>query len=132
MDEPKWIRLEAVLTAHSRQLERHGGIVGVRDHGLLESAILRPRNLLVYGSPDLAALAACYANGIVRNHPFLDGNKRAALAACRAFLALNGFAINATQDEKAAEILKLAASETSEELFAQWLRDRLLPQQGES
>ena len=114
MDEPKWIRQDAVFIAHARQLERHGGIAGVRDHGLLESAILRPRSLLAYGKPDLAALAACYANGIVRNHPFLDGNKQAALATCRAFLALNGFTVDATQDEKAAEIPKFAASETTE------------------
>jgi death-on-curing protein len=122
MNEPKWIRVDAVLLAHSRQLARHGGIEGVRDLGLLESAVFRPRNLLAYGSPDLAALAACYASGIVRNHPFLDGNKRTALATCRAFLHINQYSIDASQDDRASQILRLAASETSEEEFAQWLR----------
>jgi death-on-curing protein len=127
MNEPKWIRIDAVLVSHARQLARHGGIAGVRDLGLLESAVLRPRNLLAYGSPDLAALAACYANGIVRNHPFLDGNKRAALATCRAFLLLNDLTIDASQDDKAEQILRLAASQTSEEEFSQCLRSRLQP-----
>jgi death on curing protein len=126
MTEPKWISLESVIAAHSKQLARHGGIEGIRDSGLLESALSRPRNLFAYESPDLAALAAAYAFGIVRHHPFLDGNKRTALATCRAFLLLNGYAIDATQDEKADVILKLAASEIREEEFALWLRSRLV------
>lgn len=127
MAEPKWIRVESVVAAHSKQLAQHGGMEGIRDLGLLESAISRPRNLLAYGSPDLAALAAGYAFGIVRNHPFLDGNKRTALATCRAFLFVNGYAIEATQDEKASQILTLAASEITEDEFADWLRSRLIP-----
>jgi death-on-curing protein len=127
MTEPKWIRIDAVLAAHTKQIARHGGIEGVRDQGLLESALSRPRNLLAYGAPDLPDLAACYAAGIVRNHPFLDGNKRTALATCRAFLFINGFSIVASQDEKAEHVLRLAASELSEETFAQWLRERLQP-----
>lgn len=127
MDEPKWIRLDAVLAAHARQLARHGGIDGVRDNGLLESAIFRPRNLFAYGTPDLAALAAAYAGGLVRNHPFLDGNKRTALAACRAFLLINGWSIQALQDEKATQVLRLAGSDLSEDDFAQWLRDHMIP-----
>ncbi len=127
MNEPKWIRMESVVAAHSKQLARHGGIEGIRDIGLLESAISCPRNLLAYGSPDLAALAASYALGIVRNHPFLDGNKRTALTTCRAFLFINGYAVDATQDDKASQILKLAASELKEEEFADWLRNRLVP-----
>jgi death-on-curing protein len=127
MDEPAWIRLDAVLRAHARQLARHGGIDGVRDPGLLESAIVRPRHVYAYGTPDLAALAASYANALVRNHPFLDGNKRTALATCRAFLLINGWTVTATQDEKASQILRLAASELSEEDFAHWLRQRLVP-----
>ncbi len=125
MTEPNWIRIEAVLAAHAKQLARHGGIEGVRDRGLLESALSRPRNLFAYGSPDLASLAGAYAFGIVRNHPFLDGNKRTALATCRAFLLINRHAIEATQDEKAEAILKLAGSEITEEQFASWLLDRL-------
>ncbi len=115
------------MAAHSKQLARHGGIEGVRDAGLLESALSRPRNLFAYGSPDIASLAAAYAFGIVRNHPFLDGNKRTALATCRAFLLMNGYAIEASQDEKADAILKLAASTLSEEEFATWLRERIRP-----
>jgi death-on-curing protein len=129
MTEPKWIRIESVLAAHSKQLAQHGGIEGIRDRGLLESALSRPRNLFAYQTPDLAALASGYAFGIVRNHPFLDGNKRTALATCRAFLLLNGFAIDATQDEKAFQILRLAASEISEEQFSEWLRERLVPRE---
>ena len=126
MTEPKWIRLESVVAAHSKQLARHGGVEGIRDAGLLESALSRPRNLFAYGSPDMVALAAAYAFGIVRNHPFFDGNKRTALATCRAFVLLNGYAVDATQDEKADVILKLAASELSEEEFALWLHTRLV------
>jgi death on curing protein len=126
MNEPKWIRLDAVLTFHAREMARRGGIAGVRDLNLLESALARPRNLLAYGSPDIAALAASYAQGIVRNHPFLDGNKRAALATCRAFLLINGYALNASQEEKADQVLKLAASEIIEDEFAKWVRERLI------
>lgn len=128
MAEPKWILIESVMIAHSKQLARHGGIEGVRDLGLLESALVRPRNLITYGSPNLAALAASYASGIVRNHPFFDGNKRTALATCRAFLLINGHALNASQQEKADQILGLAASEITEEAFAAWLRKRLVEQ----
>jgi len=127
MNEPKWIRIEAVLAAHARQLARHGGMAGVRDSQMLDSALARPRNLLAYGTPDLADLAACYASGIVRNHPFLDGNKRTALATCRAFLLINGFVVDASQDEKAEQVLQLDASEVTEEQFARWLRERLIP-----
>jgi death-on-curing protein len=127
MVEPTWIRVDAVLRAHALQLARHGGIDGVRDPGLLESAVMRPRHVFAYGTPDVATLAAAYAHGLVRNHPFLDGNKRTALATCRAFLLLNGWTLDASQDEKAAQILRLAASELSEEEFAAWLRVRLRP-----
>ena len=128
MNEPKWIRLDLALIAHERQLGRHGGISGVRDRGLLESAMMRPKNVFAYASPaaDLATLAASYANGIVRNHPFLDGNKRTGWTVARAFLLINGFEIDATQDEKANAVLQLAASEMSEEEFATWLRQRLV------
>jgi death-on-curing protein len=127
MSEPKWIKLQLALAAHSRQLQRHGGIEGLRDLGLLESAVARPKNLWSYASPrpDLAALAASYAYGIVRNHPFLDGNKRTAWVACRTFLLINGLTVEATQDERASKVLQLAASEVTEEQFAAWLREAL-------
>ncbi len=127
MNEPKWIRIEAVLAFHGRELARRGGVPGLRDQGLLDSALARPRNLFAYGSPDVAAIAAAYAFGIVRNHPFLDGNKRAALATSRAFLLINGCVVDASQAEKAGQILKLAASEMTEDEFAEWLRQRFSP-----
>lgn len=118
MNEPHWIRVEAVLSFHRTEIARRGGIPGLRDQLPLDSALARPRNLFAYGAPDLAALAAAYAFGIVRNHPFLDGNKRAALASCRAFLLINGYVIAASQSDKAESVLKLAANEISEEDFA--------------
>jgi death-on-curing protein len=127
MNEPKWIRIEAVLSFHICEITRRGGVLGVRDRSLLDSALARPRNLFAYGSPDLAALAASYAFGLVRNHPFVDGNKRAAWATCRAFLLINGYAVNSSEFEKADQVLKLAASETSEDEFAEWIRSRLTP-----
>jgi death-on-curing protein len=128
MDEPKWIRLELALAAHERQLAQHGGISGVRDRGLLQSALMRPRNLFAYTTDaDLAKLAASYAGGIVRNHPFLDGNKRTALVVCRTFLFINGYQLVASQAEKAQQVLKLAASEIAEDEFAEWIRSRLKP-----
>lgn len=128
MNEPKWIRLELAFIAHEKQLSRHGGISGVRDRGLLESAMMRPQNIFAYTSAaaDLAALAASYANGVIRNHPFLDGNKRTGWAVARTFLLINAWSINATQDEKADVVLQLAATKISEEEFADWLRQRLI------
>lgn len=127
MNEPKWIRLELALLAHEKQLSRHGGISGVRDRGLLESAMTRPKNIFAYMSAaDVATLAASYANGIIRNHPFLDGNKRTGWAVARTFLLINGWSVNATQDEKADTVLQLAATQISEEEFADWLRQRLV------
>jgi death-on-curing protein len=127
MNEPHWIRIEAVLGFHRKEIARRGGLSGLRDQGLLDSALARPRNLFAYGSPDLEALAASYAFGIVSNHPFVDGNKRVAWATCRAFLLINGRTVDASQAEKAHVVLKLAASEISEEAFSQWLRERLRP-----
>lgn len=128
MNELKWIRLELAILAHEKQLSRHGGISGVRDRGLLESAMMRPKNIFAYTATaaDLATLAAAYANGVIRNHPFLDGNKRTGWAVARTFLLINGWSVNATQDEKADIVLQLAATEISEEEFADWLRQRLV------
>ncbi len=130
MTEPKsvvWVREDVVLALHLRQLAEHGGGEGVRDEGLLRSALARPQNLLAYGDPppDLASLAAAYAYGIARNHPFVDGNKRTALVVARLFLLLNGMNLVATQEEKYLTFLKLAAGELLEEELTNWVRAHL-------
>lgn len=124
MPELRWIQLRAVLVIHQRQLAEHGGMPGLRDAGLLDSALARPKNLLAYGQPvpDLPALAASYACGLIRNHPFVDGNKRTAYVVCRTFLKLNGADIFATDDEKYQAFLAVADGSMSEEQLAAWLR----------
>lgn len=121
----KWVAEEAILAAHAEQLAEHGGLVGVRDAGMLKSALARPVNLLAYGEPDAADLAAAYAFGIARNHPFADGNKRAALVAAEGFLFLNGYEVGATNGEMVALIYSLAAGEIDEDVLADWFRTRL-------
>jgi death-on-curing protein len=121
-----WIATEVALAAHAEQLAEHGGAVGVRDAGALESAMTRPRNLSLYGKPDAAALAAAYAFGIARNHPFVDGNKRTAAVVGETFLVLNGHALAATDAELVVAILALAAGELAEDELADWFRQRLM------
>jgi death-on-curing protein len=122
-----WVREDVVLAVHLRQLAEHGGGEGIRDEGLLQSALARPQNLLAYGDPppDLACLAAAYAYGIARNHPFIDGNKRMALIVARLFLLLNDIDLVATQEEKYSTFLALAAGQLSEEDIANWVRAHL-------
>ena len=122
-----WLFEETVTAIHHRQVAEHGGSEGLRDEGLLSSALARPQNLLAYGEPrpDLASLAAAYAYGIARNHPFVDGNKRTALVAARTFLILNGVDLDATQDEKVLTFLNLAEGVISEEELADWIRKRI-------
>lgn len=115
----------SALAAHREQLAIYGGGDGVRDIGLLESALARPQHLASYGDPDAAELAASYAFGIARNHPFVDGNKRVALMVCEAFLLKNGFEVRATNGELVPIFLALAAGELSEEELAGWLRERI-------
>ncbi|MCA1568334.1 MAG: type II toxin-antitoxin system death-on-curing family toxin [Acidobacteria bacterium] len=124
-----WVREDVVVAVHLRQLAEHGGSEGIRDEGLLRSALARPQNLLAYGAPtpDLASLAAAYAFGIAGNHPFVDGNKRTALVVARLFLLLNGANLAATQEEKYSIFLALAAGELSEEALAEWVRAHLEP-----
>lgn len=117
-----WIGVDVALAAHLEQLAEHGGGEGVRDIGALESAMDRPRNLAAYGEPDLAALAAAYAFGIARNHPFVDGNKRTAAVISETFLALNGYELIASDAELVVAFLALAAGELSEEEMADWFR----------
>jgi death-on-curing protein len=128
MREPRWIQYRVVLAIHSRQLAEHGGLAGVRDPGLLSSALARPRHAFAYANPkpDMATLAAAYAYGIAQNHPFIDGNKRTAYIVCRAFLKLNGQDIAATDVDKYQTFLGVADGSVSEPPLAQWLRGRFV------
>ncbi len=127
MNEPIWIRDDVVVAIHRRQLAEHGGGTGIRDPGLLASALARPKNLIAYSDEaDLPALAAAYAYGIVRNHPFVDGNKRTAFVVCRVFLTLNGCELDASREEKYLKFLNLAEGRLSENELAEWLRGHLL------
>ena len=127
MTEPRWLPKDLILKVHNRQLAEHGGGAGVRDEGLLESALARPQNLFAYGESDVATLAGAYALGIAKNHPFIDGNKRTAFVACELFLAANGYDLVASDEECLAMMLGLAASEIGEAEFAAWLRDNVQP-----
>ena len=117
-----WIATEVALAAHAEQLAEHGGGEGVRDAGALESAMMRSRNLALYSEPDAAALAAAYAFGIARNHPFVDGNKRTAAVVSETFLVLNRHALDASDAELVVAVLALAAGELSEDELADWFR----------
>lgn len=117
-----WLSPQALLATHDEQLAEHGGAAGVCDLGLFESALARPQNLAAYSEPDVAALAAAYAFGLARNHPFVDGNKRIALIALEAFLALNGIELTAGDVSCVQTILSLAAGELDEDMLAQWIR----------
>lgn len=117
-----WLLDKTVLALHEEQLAEHGGGVGIRDRGLLESALLRPQQLAHYGDVDVAALAAAYGFGLVKNHPFVDGNKRVAFAAAETFLLLNGTELVADDADCVTTMLNLAAGEIGEEYFAEWIR----------
>ena len=121
----RWIDRRALDLLHDESIAEHGGASGVRDGGLLESALARPKNLLAYGEPDVAALAAAYAFGLAKNHAFVDGNKRAAFLAVGMFLSINGWKLVTTQSEATLAVLALAAGEIDEEEFAAWMRDRI-------
>ena len=123
--EPEWLSLDLALAIHDRQLAEHGGPTGVRDKGMLESALARPLNQWTYGEDDLCALAAAYAYGIARNHPFADGNKRTAWVFARLFLRLNGQALSFAPREAIDIVLALAAGELSEDELADWFRQHL-------
>ena len=122
---PIWLDAEIALAVHDRQLAEHGGGSGVRDPGMLASALARPLDRWSYGDADLAFLAAAYAFGIARNHPFVDGNKRTAWVFARLFLALNAVDIRFTPEDAIKAMLALAAGELSEADFADWLRQRV-------
>ena len=121
----RWIDRRLLVLLHDESLAMHGGASGLRDEGLLESALARPLNLAAHGEPDLAALAAAYASGLSQNHPFVDGNKRAAFLAVGLFLGLNGHRLTASQAEATVAMFGLASGEINESTFASWLRDRI-------
>jgi death-on-curing protein len=123
----RFVDRRALLLLHDESLAEHGGAPGLRDEGLLDSALARPHNLVAYGDPDLAALAAAYGVGLAKNHPFVDGNKRAAFLAVGLFLALNGHRLVASQAEATLTMLAVAAGDLSEDDFAAWIRTHLRP-----
>ena len=118
----RWVDKNMLLLLHDESLAEHGGDSGMRDEGLLDSALARPLNLSLYETPDVAALAASYCVGLAKNHPFVDGNKRAAFLATGLFLLLNGKRLTATQAEATLAVFDVAAGEISEEAFAEWIR----------
>ena len=123
MNEPIWLDVEIMIDLHAEQLALFGGPDGIRDQGMLESALGRPINKFTCGETDLAAPAAAYGFGIARNHPFVDGNKRAAFGAIIVFLGLNGIDFLVPPENATAMILALAAGEVSEEGLTRWIRD---------
>lgn len=123
MSDPTWLTVELVVALHDEQLKEFGGPPGLRDRGMLESALDRPRNKWAYGETDLAVLAAAYAYGIVRNHPFVDGNKRAALLSAYTFLGLNDIDLRASEAEAVIIVRDLAAGEVDEDGLSRWIRD---------
>ncbi len=127
MTEPEWLDIGIVLDFHAEQLALFGGADGVRDVGLLESALARPINKFAYGETDLAVLTAAYGFGIARNHPFVDGNKRTALASMIVFPGLNRLDLDAPQEEATAIVLGLAAGEITEDALASWIADHVRP-----
>jgi death-on-curing protein len=126
VSEPIWVRLDVVLALHEEALFLYGGPEGVRDPGLLESALERPKNLFVYSeqTPSLPRLAASYAHGIIANHPFVDGNKRTAFLVSVTFLKLNGLRLTATKEERVLTFWALAAGEISEEQLTKWFEEK--------
>lgn len=126
MTEPLWIPLDFILEIHSEQISEHGGADGVRDLGLLESALARPKNAFGYGVQDVCDLAALYGVGIIQNHPFIDGNKRTGLVALELFLEINGFRLVASDEETLASILSVASGEWNDEVLSSWLKGSIL------
>jgi death-on-curing protein len=122
-----WIARRALQLLHGESLVLHGGAAGIRDEGLLDSALARPETLAAYGQPDVFDCAAAYAFGLAKNHPFIDGNKRAGFLGAGLFLRLNGYRLTATQQDATLTMLALAASDISEAAYADWLRTHAKP-----
>lgn len=126
MKEPVWIEKDALLLLHAKGLARFGGAEGIRDEGLLDSALARPRNAFLYDDQkEIVALAASYAFGLAKNHPFVDGNKRAAFMATGVFLAVNGYVLDADIVGAIQAVLALAAGEIDESRFTAWLKQNV-------
>ena len=121
MKEPIWLPLEVIFALHDRLLSRFGGAEGIRDRGMLESALGKPQQLLHYGAPSIFELAASYAFGIVKNHPFIDGNKRTGFMAAYTFLGVNGHALIAPEEEAVIQTLGLASGAIGEKDYTAWL-----------
>ncbi len=121
MKTPQWVLRETVLALHEQLLSSFGGSPGVRDAGLLDSALARPENRFAYGEPTMCELAACYGFGLTKNHPFIDGNKRTGFSVAVLFLELNGYRFGASEAEAAVMTLGLAAGEVDEAGYAAWL-----------
>jgi death on curing protein len=120
-----WIEPAVIRAIHEEQLAEHGGGIGTRDAGLLESALARPQQLAAYGEPDVAALAASYGYGLAKNHPFIDGNKRTAFVAVELFLLLNGWELAATDAQCVLSMLAVAAGTLDEAAYAEWIRSHI-------
>jgi death-on-curing protein len=125
VNEPGWLEKEAVLIFHEEALREHGGASGLRDESLLDSGLARARNAFAYDEADLCALASLYAAGIVKNHPFVDGNKRTGFLCAAVFLEINGRQFAASEGEVVAMTLALAAGEADDKSYAEWLRDNV-------
>lgn len=122
----KWVSLEVSLAIHSEQISRHGGLSGVRDIALLESALARPQNIAAYEQPDIAKCASAYLTGIVKNHPFQDGNKRTGFVVSMTFLILNGKYISASESDVVITVSELAAGKLTEADIEKWLTNHLI------
>ena len=123
MKEPRWVPPAAVLAMQTALIGEHGGLHGVRDEGLLDSALARPANQVAYDEPDLSELAAAYGFGLCRSHPFLDGNKRIELSVVDVFLQMNGRELTASEEEAVVAFRDLAAGEVTERALADWIRN---------
>jgi len=122
----RWLREDVVIAMHGEQIAEHGGSPGIRDAGLLSSALARPQNQVAYGKPSVFNLAAAYAFGVIQNYPFVDGNKRAGFLAAYVFLDLNGWELVASEAEAVSAVMALAIGEMDEAGFSDWLKDNSL------
>jgi death-on-curing protein len=130
VSEPRWLSMTVILAIHADQIREHGGSLGIRDNGLLESALVRPQNRFHYDSDaDFAMLAASYGFGIAKNHPFIDGNKRVAFQAMYVFLGVNGFEITASEEDVVHLVLALAAGDLNEAQLVHWLQANISPRE---